>query len=107
MGYRSDVAIMVNNKHAKEFSKLIEPLTGSETKIYETEAGLIKGIYFEWIKWYSFGDEQIKAVEEFLEELPDEDYGFIVIGEESSDVRIDGCPYDYGLHFIRKIEIDH
>ena len=106
MGYRSDVGIMVNDKHAEEFSKIIDPLVGSETEIYKTEDGLIKGIVFEDIKWYASSDDQIREVEEFLENLPDEDYGLIYIGEESSDVRIDGCPYDYGLGFIRKIEID-
>ena len=82
MGNRSDVGIMVNDKHAKEFSKLIEPLVGSETEIYKTEDGLIKGVFFEDIKWYSFNDPEIQAVEEFFENLPDEDYGLIDIGEE-------------------------
>jgi hypothetical protein len=106
MGYRSDVGIMVNEKHLKEFSKVIEPLIRSKTEIFKTETGLIKGIYFESIKWYGFSDHEIGVVEEFLLKLPNKDYGFIVVGEDNSDIRIEGCPYDYGINLIRKIEID-
>ena len=106
MGYRSDVGIMVNEKHLKEFSKVIEPLIESADEIFENDRNVVKGVYFEWIKWDEYFDPEIMAIEEFIKSLPYDDYGFIVIGEDNSDIKVEGLPQKYGLRFIRKIEID-
>ncbi len=87
--------------------RTIQNYMGIAAKVDPITYPTLKGIYFESIKWYGSSDDQIRELEEFLEELPDEDYGLIDIGEEISDVRLDGCPYDYGLRFTRKIEIEH
>ncbi len=80
MGYRSNVGIMVNEKHASEFTKVIEPLIESADEIFETDRNVVKGVYFEWIKWDEHFDSEIMAIEEFIKSLPSEDYGLIVIG---------------------------
>ena len=98
MGYRSEVAITVDEKHAKKFKEVLGDLCKYATGEWPG------GIHFEDIKWYPF-DPEIKKVMDFLETLDDEDFGFIELGEDVAHCDIKGQPYDYDLCICRSINV--
>ena len=98
MGYRSEVRIAVDkgifNKkglHLKEGLKDCDAIT-------LVESGPKPFYLFTWehVKWYDSYPE-VSEVMEFLSELEEENYGFIRVGEEPSDVEEKGSPYDFDL----------
>ena len=57
-----------------------------------------------WIKWYENDDEAIMAFMDMLDQLGDENYGMIRLGEESDDVGYYGCPSSFDMYVERNIQ---
>ena len=96
MGYRSDVVIAISHK-----GKLQSILFDTDIKIIKEADNIIRDeeadyYFFEGWKWYEDYPD-IKALMDFLTSLDDEDYGFVRIGEENSDIEELGSPYDYNI----------
>ncbi len=97
MGYRSDVVIVVKNRHLSDDSVIYhENLMKPETVTVEGDWTLI---HFNWIKWYESYPE-IAAVVNWLNNLPPEDYYFYRVGEESGDIDYQGSATDYDCPFF-------
>ena len=110
MGYRSSVAIGVNNsvlddEKRKIFTELDD--NGGDPGIEEIKKDGYTVFYFDSIKWYS-GYEEIDKIDKFLSELDDSDYAFLRIGEyieDIEDIEMRGDCYEYSLYVERKISI--
>lgn len=110
MGYRSEVCIVVSNKHLGTQKgniyipadhPLFQPCMFDFVKKGE-EATLF---YAESTKWYSC-DKDIAVVEQFLHmDLDPEDYLFIRIGENMDDCETEGCFWDneFGVQLSRSV----
>ena len=95
MGYRSEVAIVMTNKHYDEFMELTDKIENTELKKNVHDlldcAKTIKVfneytvLYWEWIKWYNDIYPEVAWVENNLI-AP---YGKVRIGEESNDIETD------------------
>jgi len=113
MGYRSEVAIGLTDDAARlleaimlvddEVADLVRsgnqtmPLASDPTR--EDRGGKL---YWDWIKWYDMFDD-VSKMENFLAILPDEDYKFVRLGEESDDVEERGHYYDAEIYVSRSI----
>lgn len=108
MGYRSDVAVVIN---AKDSDKLLEAVKDWDKRHnldgYNTVECLIRGadkdvitkdqeyrlLVWNSIKWYAnVSDEKVFVPQEFFESLDDYDipYDFVRIGEEMGDYEMQG-----------------
>ena len=95
MGYRSEVAIVMNNKHYGEFMELADKIEDTELKENVHDlldcAKIIKVfneytvLHWDWVKWYSDIYPEVTWVENNLI-AP---YGKVRIGEESGDIETD------------------
>ena len=105
MGYRSEVAIMVDEKHAKDFRAVLvkSDMLEYADAIHEEKNG-VTGISFTDIKWYS-DYPQIAMIETFIDALDYDDFGFIRVGEDYEDVEVRGIPYHFGLEVHRDIYV--
>ncbi len=114
MGYRSEVLIAFKAKHIKRF--LEEVVFTKSKELFDNWCEIStefedpddeNGILFHWdsIKWYDSYDS-VNAVMAFIHNLPDDegqtDYYYIRIGEEPSDVELEGYwwdnPFEIGLN---------
>ena len=104
MGYRSRVAIALSDD-ARETIKSAMKLDKNLRELVDySDEDLAHGrIYFSDIKWYE-GYPEIDAMESFLNQLDEEGYGFIRIGEDHDDVEEKGEPYTYEMYVSREIE---
>ena len=115
MGYRSNVAfaftkenndkLLEKHKDDQEFLDFLNSLLYHEQDIDK------KVVYYdELLKWYGTYPD-IKKIEEFFDELDSEkkvsEYGFLRLGEDFGDIEMRGEFEDFGINFIRKIEIDN
>ena len=111
MGYRSDVALVLSRKGTEKLnatlndskisdntrSSLSRLLDNADDKHEDISTGA-KIWYWEWIKWYpEYSD--ISILEELMSELADEEFRFIRIGEEMTDIEENGSYYNnpFGL----------
>lgn len=107
MGYRSQVAIAVSTENWKN-----APM---EVKQAVTDMGLTVEsktentiLTHDFIKWYDEYPEVV-TITKWLASLSDDDndnYGFIRLGEDDSDVETLGDPWDYGINYTRTITVD-
>jgi len=99
MGYRSDVYIKV---HKSDEDKLVEVLeeNGFEA-IREYSSITYAGYTIYDVKWYSSYDE-VKAVNDFIEEESEYPKGLIAIGEDNAKEDY-GEPSEIGLFTVTKI----
>jgi len=100
MGYRSTVGIalpteklnelIANNDRVAELVNVMEPLE-------ETVNGdKITFLYHDAIKWDT-AYEGVRELDDLMCSLDDDQYGFIRIGEESSDIETQGTPWDFAM----------
>ena len=95
MGYRSEVAIVMTNKHYDEFMELANKIEDAELKenVHDLleNADTIKApddytvMYWSWVKWYDGIYPEVTWIENNLI-AP---YGKVRIGEESGDIETD------------------
>ena len=99
MGYRSDVYIKV---HKSDEGKLVEVLKKNEfAAIKEYSDKEHVGYVINDVKWYSDYDD-VKAVNDFIEEKSEYPKGLIAIGEDN-DIEEHGEPSEIGLFTVTKI----
>ena len=107
MGYRSEVIVKFSDNAVKvvkkfyELDKQIKELIDdSEDLSWES----VNAIHWNWIKWYEDDDEAIMAFMDMLDQLGDENYGMIRLGEESDDVGYYGCTDKFDMYVERNIQ---
>ena len=107
MGYRSEVVVKFSDNAVKvvkkfyELDKQIKELIdGSENS---TGWEQIQALNWGWIKWYD-DFEDIAAFMHMLDQIGDENYGMIRLGEESDDVEYYGDPPSFDMYVNRSIE---
>jgi hypothetical protein len=116
MGYRSDVALVLSKKGNEELSKYYHSLsedarTELESLINFSDKHCLnkKGEHlFIWesYKWYA-GFPDVDLLEKFLNTLNHDEYLFIRIGEDLSDVDELGSFYDNGYDVYINREISY
>ena len=122
MGYRSEVCIGMTDDAARLFKTILDhvPQTGEVHSLVEggLDQGLDSGgstgyketnmdceirLYWDYVKWYD-GYDDVGFITSFLEDcIPEEDYRFVRIGEESDDVEESGDYYDSDIYVQRSI----
>jgi len=99
MGYRSDVYIKV---HKSDEGKLVEVLKKNEFAAIKeySDKDHVRYIIND-VKWYSSYDE-VKAVNNFIEDSDNYYRGLIAIGEDNATTEY-GEPWDVGLSTVTEI----
>jgi hypothetical protein len=107
MGYRSEVAIAISNKHLTDEIK--ENLSDA---CEITDKGGHTLFCYSYCKWYE-SDPSVEFVMSFLGDLelepstPDDaPFGYIRIGESLEDIDIRGYPYEFGMGVSRTINFE-
>ena len=109
MGYRSEVVVKFSDnavKVVKKFYKLDKQIKELIDDSERSVTGHIQfqAIHWNWIKWYEDDDEAIMAFMDMLDQLGDENYGMIRLGDEHDDVGYYGIPHKFDMYVERKIE---
>lgn len=103
MGYRSEIVIAVD---PTVFENAPEEVKDSFKEIFDVpvveEAERIVFSH-DYIKWYE-SDPAVAVVENWLQSLDETEYGLIELGEDLSDVRMEGEYYTYDIGFVRKVQ---
>jgi hypothetical protein len=94
MGYRSEVMIQVKDELKDAFIALCNKAE------LETTDGVL---HEDAIKWYHTMYPDIINIMNWLKELPDEDFGFIRIGEDWDDTEFLGEPNAFGMYVGHRI----
>ncbi len=122
MGYRSEVCIGLTDDASRLFRTMLEHLPEGHEAIAlikdaetmnhhhpwqdqhkSTEKDCEDKLFWSYVKWYE-GYECVDFVETFLNEcIPEEDYRFVRIGEESDDVEERGEYWDAEIYVQRSI----
>ena len=110
MGYRSQVAIALNKK---AFWKHVgEDITEFKDCDQILEADDNVTFVWEHVKWYP-SYEGVKAVMRVVAKVnednddPDgDDYGFLRIGEEESDIEREGSPWDFDMSISTSMSVE-
>ena len=107
MGYRSDVylrfaepiveVIDAARKLDDNLDKMLSDGEAERTDKVKTD------FHWEYTKWYDTYPE-VQAVENLLEMLQDDDYGFIRLGEEEGDIERKGYPSEYDMYINTAVE---
>jgi hypothetical protein len=105
MGYRSQIAIAID---PTVYANAPDEVKEAFQEIWD-EPDIIEGdrIVFkhDYIKWYD-SDPTVATIEDWLSSLDEfSEYALLELGEDYSDVRMVGETMQYGLNFIREIEI--
>ena len=108
MGYRSEVVVKFSDNAVKVVKKFYELDKQIKELIDDSENSTgweqIQAMHWDWIKWYEDGDEAIMAFMDMLDQLGDENYGMIRLGEESDDVGHYGCTDKFDMYVERNIQ---
>ena len=105
MGYRSEVYLRIAEPLVEvvdDARKLDENLD----KMLSEGATLGKektDFTWEYTKWYDTYPE-VQAVENLLDMLQDDDYGFIRVGEEEGDIESKGHPSEYDMYINTSVD---
>ena len=109
MGYRSEVAISFDEHHAKILEKICSQDKDFEEFVREGQERIETGVNrnysslrYSYIKWYDSYDE-VSKMDNFLEQIDEESYHFIRLGEDFDDTETRGY-LDSGLYINRSIE---
>ena len=122
MGYRSQVCIGMTDDAARLFRTMLEHIPDyheihslikdSETARHAHPWGTRHKtpnvdcdtkMYWDYVKWYE-GYECVDFIETFLTDcIPEEDFRFVRVGEETDDVEERGEYYDSDIHIHRSI----
>jgi len=99
MGYRSEVAIVIENEAFEELLKKAKAENNDaydlikNGSVYQTKK--FTTLYFEWVKWYE-DYEDVQLIESFIREIP---HVFKRIGEDYDDIEsLEGDVTDYGIY---------
>ena len=107
MGYRSEVVVKFSDNAVKVVKKFYELDKQIKELIDDSENSTgweqIQALHWDWIKWYD-DDEAIMAFTDMLDQLGDENYGMIRLGEESDDVGHYGCTDKFDMYVERNIQ---
>jgi hypothetical protein len=104
MGYRSEVAVRFSEKasevvkHFYEMDKQIKELIDGAEFCDD-----FSSILWGWIKWYD-DFEDIAAFMHMLDQLGEENYGMIRMGEDYDDVEYYGDPPSFDMYVNRSIQ---
>lgn len=106
MGYRSKIAIGVDPETyataPDDVKQAFDEVFGGPS-VNEPDRILW---HSDWMKWYS-NDPLVARIEGWLSELEDgESYGLLRLGENDEDIQTDGSPYEFGIRYSRKLEIE-
>ena len=108
MGYRSEVIVKFSDNAVKVVKKFYELDKQIKELIDDSENSTgweqIQALHWDWIKWYEDDDEAIMAFMDMLDQLGDENYGMIRLGEESDDVGHYGCTDKFDMYVERNIQ---
>lgn len=108
MGYRSEVVLKLSDNAVKVVKKFYELDKQIKELIDDSEDSIswenVQAIYWSSIKWHENNDEAIMVFMDMLDQLGDENYGMIRLGEETDDVGYYGCPCNFDMYVERKIE---
>ena len=108
MGYRSEVVVKFSDNAVKVVKKFYELDKQIKELIDDSENWTgweqIQALHWDWIKWYEDDDEAIMAFMDMLDQLGDENYGMIRLGEESDDVGHYGCTDKFDMYVERNIQ---
>ena len=119
MGYRSEVGLALTKTGVDVLNKKLAGPEVSEETRKEVESLLAYAAYhytdpesgaevwlWDWIKWYP-DHQDIALLGALMNELEDEDYRFIRIGEEYDDTEVRGGFWEnpFGLELNRSIEL--
>jgi hypothetical protein len=122
MGYRSEVCIGLTDDatrllrtildHIPETHEVHNLVKDAKTIHYhqvwekqhkDPEVDCDSKMYWDYVKWYDSYD-CVGFIEDFLENcIPEEDYKFVRIGEESDDISERGEYWDADIHVQRTI----
>jgi len=122
MGYRSEVCIGLTDDAARLFRTIVEHMPETHeihSLLLDAERPMDKSpwrdehkdpdkdcetkLYWNQVKWYE-GYECVDLIECFLTEcVPEEDYRFLRVGEETDDTEERGDYYDSDMHIQRTI----
>ena len=109
MGYRSDVYLRVCATSekvlgiARKMDKELDEIISEGTLNSGRTTGMPTDMCWEGTKWYT-NYPDVAALMNILEQLPEEDYGFLRIGEETDDIEYLGDPSGYDMYVSRRIE---
>ena len=108
MGYRSDVVLKLNRPAASAldaFASMSEDiktlLSDADVATKDDENG--HTYQWSWVKWYD-SYKEIGLIEEFMNVLPHDSFGFIRLGEETDDIEHRGSPSDFDMYVSRSID---
>ena len=108
MGYRSEVVVKFSDNAVKVVKKFYELDKQIKELIDDSQNSTgweqIQALHWDWIKWYEDDDEAIMAFMDMLDQLGDENYGMIRLGEESDDVGHYGCTDKFDMYVERNIQ---
>ena len=99
MGYRSDVFLRIAEPLVEvvQAAAKLDPRLEEMLKEGESDHGAKTDFHWESYKWYDSYPE-IKAIEDMLDELDEDDFGFIRLGEEQGDIEQKGYPSEYDMY---------
>lgn len=102
MGYRSEVYLRIAEPLV-EVVDAARKLDDKLDRIMREAQDSKTDFHWEWTKWYDTYPH-VQAVENLLDMLQDDDYGFIRVGEEDGDIDRKGCPGDYDMYVQTSID---
>lgn len=99
MGYRSDVFLRIAEPLVEvvQAAAKLDPKLEEILKDGESDHGAETDFYWESVKWYDSYPE-IQAIEGMLDDLDEDDFGFIRLGEDRGDIEERGYPSEYGMY---------
>lgn len=101
IGYCNDVVLTATSEHMDKIYDLAVEISPYKVEMEDDDFFIIS-----WfgIKWYDHS--LFKPIQElliYLDNIPDEEYGMIVMGDEFEDVREYGSPTEMGIYVERRI----
>ena len=108
MGYRSEVVLKLNKPASSALNAFASMSEDIKTLLSDADAATKDdenghAYFWSWVKWYD-SYKEIGLIDEFLNVLPYESYGFIRLGEETDDIEQRGSPCDFDMYVNRSIE---
>ena len=99
MGYRSDVFLRIAEPLVEvvQAAAKLDPKLEEMLKEGESDHGSKTDFYWEGYKWYE-GYPEIRAIEDMLDDLDEDDFGFIRLGEDQGDIEQKGYPSEYDMY---------
>jgi len=108
MSYISEVVVRFSDNATKvvkkfyELDKQIKEIIEDSENCYDFNH--ISCIHWNEIKWYEDTDEAVIAFMHMLDQIGDENYGMIRVGDDFGDVEYYGNTCDFHMYVNRSIE---